>query len=286
MFCDLCGEEALENVILVTNMWEKVPMRVGEAHEKKLAANLFWPALDGGAHLARHNNTVKSARDIVRRIMENSPITLRIQRELVDECKDITDTAAGEAVKKELSKQIRYCRAEVEALQEMRGRLKWEEKEKRQELANKSHRVQHQIARMTVRLEEMMSHYCQKKRQVDKVLREMQGKACRESETQELWERMKKLRMDLECMASSHREEKRRTEEVMRQERKRAGAAYKELRDIFNDSAAEREAMKLQIDELLQNQWTQSQPTTNLGRNGLCVVCQDEEANTAVVDCG
>ena len=365
MFRELCGEEALNNVILVTNMWEKVPAHFGEAREEQLAMGFFKPALDKGAQLARHNNTVQSAHDIIRRIMMNQPIALQIQRELVDEGKDIIATAAGEALRRELGEDIRYCRAEVEALQEMMGRLKWEDEWKRQELADESRMFQYRIDRMTVRLEGMGSNYSKKKRRVDEALREIQEQAGQELETHE---QMKKLRTDLEDMASNHREEKERMEEAMRQERGRAEAAYKRLLDSFNaereemrqererDEAAyrqqmdrnrqlkdgshvkreamkqkkeraeaaykqlqdsfntereemrqekerveaayeqqmgnnrqlkdsfnaEREAMKLQINQL-QRLLDQSQPAIN---PGLCVICQDKEANIAVVDCG
>ena len=265
MFRELCGEGALKNVILVTNMWEKVPADVGDAHEKQLAADPFKPALDNGAQLARHNNTAKSAHDIIRRIMKNRPAALQIQRELVDEHKDITDTAAGKAIKKDLTERIQSCQAEVDAL--------WEDEEV--EVDDLELRMfQCWAHRMTMKSEGMVSDYGKEKRRVDEMLRLRETQqACQELGIHGLLEQMNKLRMDLEDMASNHRKE-------MRQERQRAEAACRELQDSFDASAAERETMKLQISRL-QRQLDQSQ-----GRNGICIVCQDEEANTAVVDCG
>ena len=65
MLRHLFGEDLLKNVILVTNMWEKVPAGAGDAREMQLAADFFKPALNNGAQLARHNNTVKSAHSVV-----------------------------------------------------------------------------------------------------------------------------------------------------------------------------------------------------------------------------
>jgi len=225
MFRELCGDSTLKNVILVTNMWGEVPQDVGEARENELTTNYFKPALGKGAQLARHHNTAQSAQDIIRRIMKNQPIALQIQRELVDEGKNIIDTAAGEAVNKELNEQIRRHQTELKAVQEeMRKALKEKDEETRQEL---------------------------------------------EEETRKLQDQMNKIRVDSEGMASNYQQEKTRMEETMRQmqeqarqDMERAEAAYKQqmvdlnrrLQESANASAAEREAMQQQVNQL-QHQW-------------------------------
>ena len=98
MFRKLCGESTLRNVVIVTNMWGEVDPRVGEAREAELMGKdiFFKPALDKGAQIARNENTVTSARKIIRLVLDNHPLPLRIQEELVNEGKDITETCAGE----------------------------------------------------------------------------------------------------------------------------------------------------------------------------------------------
>ena len=44
MLCKLCGDAALKNVVLITNMWSEVPPNVGEAREKELSSEFFKPA--------------------------------------------------------------------------------------------------------------------------------------------------------------------------------------------------------------------------------------------------
>lgn len=120
IFRELCGETNLKNVILVTNMWSEVSHDVGKARERELASVFLKPALDKGAQMACHHNTERSAHDILRRIMNNYPVVLQIQRELVDERKDVADTAAGGAVDQELTQEIKRHEA---ALRELRGEM-------------------------------------------------------------------------------------------------------------------------------------------------------------------
>jgi len=124
MFRELCGESTLKNVVVVTNMWSEVSREVGEAREAELASRdiFFKPVLDKGAQLVRHENTQESAEAIMHYLISNHPLALRIQRELVDQHMDISQTAAGEELNRELMEQIRRHREEMRALQEdMKG---------------------------------------------------------------------------------------------------------------------------------------------------------------------
>ena len=122
MFRSLCGESTLKNVILVTNMWKEVSQAINVARERELISRFFKPALDKGALMARHHNTVESAHNILRMIIKIQPVVLQIQRELVDERKDIIDTAAGDSINEELKEQIRRHQAE---LKELREEMRW-----------------------------------------------------------------------------------------------------------------------------------------------------------------
>lgn len=124
MFRELCGDSTLQNVIIVTNMWGEVSKDVGEARESELAGEdiFFKPVLAKGASMSRHENTRDSAYEILRQIIENNPLTLQIQRELVDQKKDISQTAAGAELNRELMMQIKKHEEEMRVLQnEMRG---------------------------------------------------------------------------------------------------------------------------------------------------------------------
>lgn len=123
MFRQLCGESTLRNVVIVTNMWGEVKREVGEAREAELRSDdrFFKPVLDKGAHMLRHND-ITSAQAILHYLIGNHPRALRIQRELVDQGKNISQTAAGEELNRELAEQIKRHRQEMAALQEeMKG---------------------------------------------------------------------------------------------------------------------------------------------------------------------
>ena len=146
MFRRLCGDSALKNVVLVTNMWGEVSGNTGETRERELSNKFFKPALDKGAQMARHHNTVESAHSIIRRIVANRPVALLIQEELVDEHKSIVDTVAGEAVNRELNELVRRLRGELKIVQEeMMEALGRRDEETRQELEEEKRRLEIQM---------------------------------------------------------------------------------------------------------------------------------------------
>ena len=120
MFRKLCGDRALQNVVIVTNMWRLVVPRVGEAREVELARgdNFFKPIFEKGARMARNENTVASAQNIIRLVLDNHPLPLRIQKELVDEYKDISKTSAGEELNREINARIKRHQEEMGVLEE------------------------------------------------------------------------------------------------------------------------------------------------------------------------
>ena len=136
MFRELCGDAALKNVIFVTNMWGDVSHDIGKAREDELSNRFFKQALDRGAQIVRHHNTDQSAHKIVRMIMGNQPVVLQIQQELVDEHKGVIDSAAGQAISRELDEQIgqhqaklKEVQGEMQALEEERRKLQKIEKD-------------------------------------------------------------------------------------------------------------------------------------------------------------
>jgi len=122
MFRKLCGDDTLKNVVIVTNMWGEVGQAKGEMREAELKNKFFKPALDKGAQMLRHDNTVESAHNILRHIIQNHPLPLKIQRELVDEKKDIGQTDAAQEVESQIQELVQRHQAEIKTLQEeMKG---------------------------------------------------------------------------------------------------------------------------------------------------------------------
>lgn len=220
MFRKLCGESTLKNVVIVTNMWGKVEQSVGEAREQELAEIYFKAALDKNAQLARHHNTTQSSHDIIRRIMKNDPAPLRIQQELVDEHRDIKDTAAGGAVNEELNVMIGRHNAEMDTLRkEMRQALKEKDEETRKELEAETRRIKDQVDKMRAETETMESKYNEERRKMEERIQRIQEDA-RQEQAQAHAEHMKEI------------------------------AELKAQLERSNASAEEREAMQQRIHEL------------------------------------
>ena len=222
VFRELCGETSLKNVILVTNMWGEVSVDVGESRERELASEFLKPALDKGAQMARHHNNEQSAHDVIRRIMNNHPAALQIQRELVDQHKDISNTAAGGAIDVELEEVKRKHEAEMKKAQEEKDRvLKEKEEEARRKKEEETRRQEEEMRRL------------------------------REEQERIAFERRQE-------MERAEEEARRRLEEQARIERERAEEEHRRQADLLNESiraaavAAEqaRALMQQQIDEL------------------------------------
>ena len=187
MFRELCGDTTLKNVILVTNMWGEVSRDIGEAREDELTSDFFKPVLDKAAQMARHHNTAQSAHDIIRRIMKNRPVALQIQRELVDEHKDIVDTAAGGVINQELKEQIRKHQVELRMVQEeMMQAMKERDEEARQELEEESRKLQEEMERIKKDSEGMASNYAEEKERMETRMKQMEREAKRERERTEV----------------------------------------------------------------------------------------------------
>ena len=117
MFRELCGDKTLKNVVLVTNMWGRVTQSLGVGREKQLQSKHFKSAIDKGARLLRYEDTPESAQEILRTILHNEPVVLKIQRELVDDRKEVGQTGAGAELSKEMRKMMESHIKEIKQLE-------------------------------------------------------------------------------------------------------------------------------------------------------------------------
>ena len=169
MFRKLCGDDALKNVVIVTNMWGNVDPHTGDEREARLKGSdiFFKPVLTEGAQMARHDNTVSSAERIVRLILNHHPVPLRIQEELVDERKDITKTSAGVELDREKQEQIeKYKREMEETMKEMQEAM-WGENEKlKRELQDQTQLMEVEVKRVQKDRDRLASEYKEEKKRL------------------------------------------------------------------------------------------------------------------------
>ena len=185
MFRELCGDMALKNVAIVTNMWDKVSRDIGEARENELSDNFCKPVLDKGAQMFRHHNTAESAHDILRKIVVNPPVVLQIQRELADEHKDLISTAAGKAINRELNEQIEQYQVEMKRVEEeVMQALEEKDEETRGELEEETKRLRERVRRIKEDSERMTANYAVEKDRMEARVMAMEQKAKKREETE------------------------------------------------------------------------------------------------------
>lgn len=102
MFRKLCGEQSMRNVILTTTMWDTASNAAQvtrfEEREQELKDDFWLQMLEKGSHVSRFENTTENAMHLVEKLVGKPKMKLDIQRELVDQQKQLVETAAGACV--------------------------------------------------------------------------------------------------------------------------------------------------------------------------------------------
>lgn len=213
MFRKLCGDNTLRNVVIVTNMWAEVDPQVGNAREAELIREdiFFKPVLEKGAQIARNENTVPSAQNIIRLVLDNHPLPLRIQEELVDERKDLSETGAGEELNRELNAQIRKHQQEMRALkEEMQRAIRDRDEETRKELEIEAQKMQREIAKFENDTKRLASDYKNEKDKLEARLEQMEAEAREEADrvAMQYQRQVDELRHSLQTNATASEREK------------------------------------------------------------------------------
>ena len=155
MFKKLCGPEALRNVILATTMWEQVNINEGAKREKELekTPDLWGWMISKGSGVERHTNDRESALRLLSIFaspnsrMKNCAVDL--QKQMIDQGKSLTETAAGMELEQELAKEREKFQKEVEKLkQEMKEAVRAQDAEVARELQRQKKKMDWEIQRV------------------------------------------------------------------------------------------------------------------------------------------
>jgi len=208
MFRKLCGDNTLRNVVVVTNMWGEVSPQVGAAREAELMSEdiFFKPVLKRGGQMARHNNTVASAESIIRRVLNNRPLPLRIQVELVSERKDISKTSAGKELNRELNAQIRKHQEEIRIIKkEMEQVMKDKDERTRTALEIEAKRMQEEIERLKDDAKRFSSGYKRERDRLEAHIVHVEAKARQEADrvATQYQQQIDELRASLQANAAA-----------------------------------------------------------------------------------
>ena len=132
MFKELCGKKALENIILVTTMWDEVEEDVGSQREKELRGKYWKAMIDQGSATARYHGTMESAWGIVEHFTTQRQAVL-LQKEMVDLQKQLPETTAGRELYTTLEVLVKR---QQDILQKIRTETKRHENEQDQRILN------------------------------------------------------------------------------------------------------------------------------------------------------
>ena len=107
---ELCGVDNLKSVILATTHWtdkegNHVPESVGQARMKELEdTKEFWGGMiELGSRVERHDGSKSSARKLIADLVDRKDrVELVIQKQLVDERRNLFDTDAGQELQREV----------------------------------------------------------------------------------------------------------------------------------------------------------------------------------------
>ncbi|KAF2745783.1 hypothetical protein M011DRAFT_446330 [Sporormia fimetaria CBS 119925] len=227
MFKKLCGNDGLASVVLATTMWSGINAAAEADREAELLKTpTFWKEMiERGSKVFRHDRGRKTASDIVSYLIQKRrPVTLDIQKEMVDQKKKLVDTGAGAEVateverkatkwsselsdiKKEIQEAIdardtKY-RAELEAAKEDLTRKIAREQEAARKLQADSEQLHEQMKReYEEKYRKMMDMLAEK----DRLLEEARGERERVKERNEHEIELKRLEMQMRLKEQYYR---------------------------------------------------------------------------------
>ena len=124
IFKKICGPLALKNVLLVTTRWNEVDEGLGASREKELRESFWAYMLNKGSTMTRFYGNKDCATAIASQLVSKRGIVLEIQRELVDEGKNLKNTVAGSFVQEDIMKMKARYEKEMNDLDALRQTLR------------------------------------------------------------------------------------------------------------------------------------------------------------------
>lgn len=155
MFKRLCGDQNLSNVVMATCQWERVVEADGIERERQLKeTHNFWGYMvERGSQVHRHYNNRESALRLIDSLVgctkSRPKIVLDIQAQMVDEGKDLAETAAGQAVDDAIAKQReRFAKQIAESQADMKEALAARDRETADLLAQHQEEMNERVRRL------------------------------------------------------------------------------------------------------------------------------------------
>jgi hypothetical protein len=248
MFKKLCGDDFYPQTVLATTMWENLQgVAVGAGREQELLDRREWwgHMKQRGSTIFRHHDTRDSAIAIVDYIVGlRKKGALDIQKEMVDQHKNLDQTLAGQETQKELIEANKRHEREIRQLEEQKNdalrdkdlelvEILREEAETKQQIMVENQKAQEQLR---IDLQHLLQESEAKYQRQLQVLQEQNSLLMQQGESHQ-----KRMEQRIE-------EEQRRHQEEREAERRR----YAEERDRARIREAEREEQMRSQMQLIQ----------------------------------
>ena len=161
MFKKLCGDDGLKSVILATTMWETTSKEIGAKREAELQqSSIFWkPMIEQGSQVFRHDAGRTSGLKIMQYLIDRKrPVTLDIQREMVDQKLQLGQTGAGVEVASEVEKAKQYYDQRLKDLQtQLADALSKQDHDRKEEIEETKAEFESKISRGQEELRRMQA---------------------------------------------------------------------------------------------------------------------------------
>jgi len=118
-FEELCGENGIENIILITTMWDQVDEDIGSDREAEFKSDYWKPTIARHSSIGRFTGTRDSAFRLIAPILDkaNNRNTHLLQ-ELVDHEQTLSNTRAGQKLRSEIEKLVQQQQELIHKIQE------------------------------------------------------------------------------------------------------------------------------------------------------------------------
>ncbi|KAI1201686.1 hypothetical protein F5X97DRAFT_10803 [Nemania serpens] len=300
----VCGKDALRNVYLATTMWEKLASEAeGLEREARLLEPKYWGDMEKqGCKIQRLQNNASSASALVQRIIDGSqPMVLQIQRELVDEGKNLDETNAGRELKMEITREREKIQADKE---DMRRDLE-DAQLLKEEDAKKLQSLEEQVRKKDADIESLQStsqerrqekaRYMSEKQALIKEIetrrvlddeRELQAVETKdaleklEEELHKKDQELKSMRFNLEATNSRQDHDLARAEKTLADEREKHKGETEQQSDTIKRLRAERDEMREALRAEKRRtaaEWRRGNDVTQWGQEGYAMVQQRDQ---------
>ena len=120
VFRQLCGNNAMSQIVLTTTMWDEVDEKVGNQRLEELEESYWKLMIKQGSTTFRYFNTQESAMELLQLVAKKRR-EVRLQKEIAEKNMELRETSAGQELHSRLDQ---LATSQMQVLQRLRAQLK------------------------------------------------------------------------------------------------------------------------------------------------------------------